>query len=157
MTPTIIRFECEPYLIQFMEKKFGKKPIRFPRKHDFNNLLEYLLDMPPLDYSPVLGENTLSIILPDFRTIHTSIYSYLSPASEVIFKKRMKLFFRITFHADINQAVVCGIQKKDAIGLFMEKYDLSPDCIDMLEKDYNRYLTLRRVNRRNRKKINSVN
>lgn len=143
-SPVILKVKCRTYLIRFLEHTFGPQPIAFPRKHDFNNILDFLLAKPPLDYhEPDYGEETLEIKLPYFEDKDVRSYNYLSAFKQDKFEARIAQYFKIVYHAEINKYINLAFLRKDAIELFMDEYNLPVDCIDMLEKDYSRYLTIR--------------
>ncbi len=143
-SPVVLKVKCEVFLIRFLEKLYGPQPIAFPKKHDFNNTLDFLLSLRPLDYKePDYEEKTLSILLPYFETKDVRSYNYLSDFKQRKFEKRIGLYFKIHFHTDMNKLINLGYKKKDALEIFMDEYNLPVDCQDMIEKDYSRYITTR--------------
>jgi hypothetical protein len=150
----IIRLECEPYLIKFLEKLYGPSPVNFPRKSNFNCILDVFLERTPPDFTrPDFGSRNLDIHLPFFELKDVRSYNYLSPTKEKIFIKEIWKYFKITYRGDIAKYIVLGLDRKDALDLFIEKYDLSQDCWDFLEKDFQRYLKIRSKKRLFRNKI----
>lgn len=144
-SPVIINIGCEVYLIRFLEKIFGPQPISFPKKHDFNSILDFLLQVPPLDYhEPDYGDKTLRIKLPYFEDKDVRSYNYLSNFRQRKFEKRINQYFKITYRGIISKYILLGFDRNDSIELFMEEYNLPVDCLDTLEKDYHRYLVVRR-------------
>jgi len=144
----IIRIKCEPYLIRFVETLYGPSPISFPKNSNFNTLLDVFLDKPPLDHiEQDYGESTLSIQLPYFDNKDIRSYNYLSAKKQAAFVKELWKFFKITYRGYISKLIVAGLDRQDAIEIFIEKYDLSLDCWDFMEKDFQRYLTLRSMRR----------
>jgi hypothetical protein len=140
----IIKVKCEVYLIRFLEKLFGEQPISFPRKHDFNNILDFLLAKPPMGHVETdYGEKTLRIQLPYFEDKDIRSYNYLSAFKQGKLEARIAAYFKVVFHAEINKLLNLGFIRKDAIEIFMDEYNLPIDCLDLLEKDYSRYLTVR--------------
>ncbi|MEI7723459.1 MAG: hypothetical protein WCK09_00285 [Bacteroidota bacterium] len=153
----IIRVRCEPYLIRFLETLYGGSPISFPKNSNFNAILDVFLDKPPLGHhDPDHGENTLAIQLPYFELKDIRSYNYLTETKQRIFIKEIWKFFKITYRQDIAKCVVMGLDRKDAIELFIEKYDLPLDCWDSLEKDFQRYLKLRSKKRLFKNNISSA-
>ncbi len=141
---TIVQVNCEPYLIRFLETLYGPQPISFPRKSNFNAILDVFLDKPPFNYSePDYGEHSLKILLPYFENKDIRSYNYLSPKKQVTFTKEIWKYFKISYRNEIAKYIVLGLDRKDAIELFIEKYNLSQDNWDLLEKDFQRYLNLR--------------
>lgn len=140
----IINIKCDVYLIRFLEKVFGEMPIAFPKNHDFNHLLHFLLDVCPLNYKETdFGESTLKVQLPYFEDKNVKSYIFLSERRQRIFTERVWEYFKISFRGEINKSILLGLNRNTGIELFMEKYNIPVDCLDMLEKDYHRYLKVR--------------
>ncbi|MFZ4523268.1 MAG: hypothetical protein ACOYNC_16285 [Bacteroidales bacterium] len=152
----ILRVKCESYLVRFLETMYGKSPISFPKKSNFNTILDVFLDRPPLDYlEQDFGGSTLAILLPYFEQKDIRSYNYLSETKQRIFVKEIWKFFKITYRGEIAKYVVMGLDRQDSIQLFIEKYDLSHDCWDFLEKDFQRYVKMRSKHRLFKTNINS--
>ncbi len=152
----VIKVKCEPYLIRFLESLYGPSPITFLKNSNFNTILDVFLEKPPLDYSePDYGDSTLLIRLPYFDNKNVVFNNYLSPTKQRIFKNEIWKFFKITFRSEISKYVVMGLDRQDALELFIEKYNLTQDSWDSLEKDFQRYLKLRRYHRQFRMKKNT--
>lgn len=147
----VISVPCEEYLIRFLEKMYGPSPISFPKKSNFNTLLDVFLDRPPMNHTPVTPEDPgkfLQVELPYFEQKDIRSYNYLTAKMERAFVKEIWKFFKITFRGEIAQLLVLGLDRKDALEIFMEKYNLPQDCWDALEKDFQRYLKLRSKKKR---------
>jgi len=143
-SPVTIKIKCSIPLIEFMEGNFGPMPIVFPRKCDFTDMLDYLLEIPPLDFHERdWGKETLVLQLPYFDDKNIFSYNYLSRLKQEMFVKRIHQFLKITFRGEMNKMIMLGFEKKDSIEMFMDKYSMGPDSTDMLEKDYQRYIKLR--------------
>lgn len=139
-----VKIKCAPYLIQFMNAIFGPMPIAFPKNHVLNYTLRHLLDRPPRTHKETNDyENYLEIQLPYSDETNVIYNFYLSDTSKRILENRIEREFRRTFRDDINASRLSGINRKDAIGLFIDKYELNPDVTDMLEKDYQRNSNLK--------------
>lgn len=152
---TIISVKCEPYLIKFLEALYGPSPITFPKNSNFNNILEYFLDKPPLDLKPPNDEEENLAIKLQFLENKNVVYNnYLSPNRQRVLTGEINRFFRITFRMEISKMICLGLQRQDSIEIFIEKYNLSLDCWDMLEKDYQRYLKIRSYHKQFRMKKN---
>jgi hypothetical protein len=155
-SPITVKIKCRNYLIQFLYGKYGPPPVAFPKKNDFNNLLEYLLDVPPLDFREIEdAPDVLLVQVPFFEYKNVTGHYYLSGKKQIIFSKRVYQYFKIVFRAEINAAILQAINKKDAIEVFQEKYNMTPDSTDALEKDYQRYIEIRCRQRLFRKNKNS--
>ena len=155
----IIRVKCDPYLVRFAVALYGNMPINFPKNSNFLNILDVFLDKPPMDFKqPDYGKETLWIQLPYFENKNILYNNYLSPLKQRIFVKELNKYFKITFRSEVSKHILNGLEKKDSLALFIEKYNLSQDSWDFLDKDFQRYLTIKRKRRlfRNRKNT-SVN
>gem|GEM_PF-1055911 len=119
-------------------------PINFPKSHDFNNALDFLITKPPPKWeNEDYGDRTLLIQLPFFEDKNVLSNWYLSIRAQRAFVNRVTKFFKVIFHAQMNQSLTLGLNKKDSIEVFMEKYNLTMDSWDMLEKDFNRFIHIR--------------
>ena len=151
-----LRVKCEPYLVKFLETLYGKSPVSFPKKSNFNAILDVFLEKQPLEYhEPDYGASTLIVLLPYFEQKDIRSYNYLSPIKQRIFIKEIWKFFKITYRGEIAKYVVMGLDRQDSLDLFIEKYNLSLDCWDFLEKDFQRYVKLRSKHRLFKTNINS--
>jgi hypothetical protein len=152
----IIQIECDPHLIKFFETFFKSSPVVFPRQSNFNNILDVFVDIPPLGYiEPVYPFETLKIELPFFENKDIRSYYYLSEWKRNSFVREINKFFKITYRSEISNFVHLGLDRKDAITLFLEKYNISENSRDLLEKDFQRYLKIRSYRRLLRKNKNS--
>lgn len=155
-SPITVKIKCDQYLIRFLETLYGTSPINFPVKSNFNMFLDVFLQQPPLDYQQQdFGDDTLIIQLPYFEVKDVRSYYYLSDKAQAKFVGEIYKFFKITFRCEISKYIVLGLFRKDSIELFIDKYNLSLDCWDMLEKDYQRYIKLSCKKRLFRKNKNS--
>ena len=158
-SPTTIRIICEPYLIKFLEKLYGPAPIQFPKGSNFNTILEVFLDKPPQNYDPTetffSGPGVLEIRLPYLEHKNVLSYWYLTETKQRVLIKEIWKFFKITFRSEISKHIVLGLDRQDAIQLFIEKYDLDQDVCDMLQKDFQRYVKLRSYHKLGKAKKNS--
>ena len=147
-SPVTIKIKCPVPLIEFMVGQYGPMPIVFQRKCDFTDILNWMLDIPPLDYHEHdYGPSTLTIQLPYFEDKNVLSYNYLTRVQQEMFVRRVYRFFKITFRGEMNKSIMLGWEKKESIILFQDKYGMGPDSTDMLEKDYQRYIQLRCKNR----------
>ena len=153
----IIQVKCEPYMIKFLETLYGPSPISFPKKSNFNALLDVMLGKPPFNYTQAdYGDKCLTIMLPYFENKDIRSFNYLTPRKQEAFIKEIWKFFKISYRCEIAKYVVLGLDRKDAIELFIEKYNLSLDCWDFLEKDFQRYRSLRSYHKLFRKNKSSA-
>ncbi|MGA2824316.1 MAG: hypothetical protein ABSE72_12420 [Bacteroidales bacterium] len=145
MSNQIIKIKCDFYLIRFLESIFGPQPIKFPKSHNFNNILSYNLGFIPPDYQdPDFGNETLLVELPYFENKDPRVYNYLSPKQQKIFRDEVYCLFKLTFRTDITKILLMQFkrQKKRALEMFIDKYNIPLDCWDMLDKDYSRHIQL---------------
>jgi len=157
-SPITIKLQCPKYLIEFVESYYQcKSPVLFRNGDEMNKFLVHFLSRPPRGYIEEKfqnGENFLEIIIP-FLEEKNVLYNYfLSARAKKLFVSRLEIFFRIKFHEDVDKSVYEHFKIKDAILLFMDKYSLSPEIFEMLQKDYQRYKNKAyvKVCRRNKKK-----
>jgi hypothetical protein len=145
MSLQIIKIKCEVYLIRFLESVYGAQPIKFPKGSNFNNILSYNLGFTPPDNKDTgYGEETLLVEIPYFENKDPRVYNYLSPKKQEIFRDEVYCLFKMTFRTDITKILLMQFkrQKKRALEMFIEKYNIPLDCWDMLDKDYSRHIQL---------------
>ncbi len=146
-SPMIVSCECEPYLIRFLESYFETaSPIEFPRNHDFNFQLTFLVTQPPKNWiEEDYGENNLRIQLPYMENKNAYSYWYLSRRAQTSFVERIRSFYKCVFHEQVNQSIILGFTRKESIEIFIERYNLPGESWDMMKKDYDRYRRNRRL------------
>lgn len=149
----IIHINCPQYLIRFLEKSCGDQPIRFIPMSDPNRMLGMFLAIAPLGYQQKdHGDNTLKVVLPQFRHKDIRIYNYMSARKQTHFVKYIHNWFKVIFHNEMNKYIAMGFRRKDSIYLFMDSWDMPESSFDALLKDYNRYMVTRskhgEINRR---------
>lgn len=148
-SPMTIKIECEPHIVRFFTRIFGPMPITLPKGHVLGFTLRHLLDRPPKDHVEKSSEyeTYLEIRIP-FNDEKNPLYNFhLTDESKRILADRIEREFKLMFREDINASRLSGLKKKDAIYLFIDKYDLNPDVFDRLTKDYQRNYHLRRYYR----------
>ncbi len=157
-SPITISIRIQPYLVDFMVNIYGPQPIEFPRKDNFTRILHKFLDNDSPRYSRYRrGDSKLEIRLPYFEDKNVLSNFHLTPWQENVLISKIETIFRLTFRDEMDQMVLLGIRKIDAIHLFMENHEINEDSFDMLKKDYLRYRANRRITRhRKNKKILSV-
>ena len=136
--PTV-HIRMKPFLKAFVVSVYGPQPVFFPKRDKLNDLLQLLLAKPPSSIKPIKPAERsgyLEVILPYFENLNINVYNHLSENSQAAFEKRIKSRFWVTFEDFMDEAFRHGLQKNDAITLFMEKYDLPFDSYieDMLRK-----------------------
>ena len=157
-SPITISIRIQPYLVDFMEKIYGKQPIEFPRKDNFNRILSKFMEKePPASTNYRRGDTNMEIQLTYFENVNVLYNFSLSSVQVAVFVSKIENTFKLTFRDEIDQYLLLGLNKIESIHLFMEKYGIREDAIDMLQKDYQRFRNFRRViNFRKQKKISSV-
>ena len=139
----VLKVKCDEYLIKFLETLYGPSPINFPKNSHFINILDLFLEKPPLNHKqPDYGSKSLEIQLPFLEVKDVRSYNFLSETKQRIFRQELWKFFRIQFTSEISKCICLKIYRKDAIELFMEKYNLPIDSTDMLEKAYQRFVKM---------------
>jgi hypothetical protein len=153
-----IKVRCRPHLVKFLEHLYGKQPIVFPRKDNFNKILNMMLgDNPEQSKTYNRTDVNLDIQLPYFENKNVLYNFELSSVQETKFIQKIEDLFTIVFRDEMDQWRLMGIKGIDALQLFMERYGISQDSIDMLIKDYYRYRKRRNAKDfHNRKKNSSV-
>jgi len=147
-SPMTISIRIQPYLVDFLTAVYGPQPIAFPRKDNFNRILNKFMDREPATYSNYHRSDTnLEIQLPYFEDKNVLYNFSLSPIQESILIDKIENMFKLSFRDEIDQCLLIGIKKIDAVHLFMDKYKIREESIDMLLKDYHRF-------RQNRYQIN---
>lgn len=151
-----ISVPCPLYLIRFLETLYGKSPVVFPRSSNFNSILDVFLEKQPMEpkLKTVSDFPILIIALPYFEHKDIRSYNFLTSCKEQVLVKEIWKFFKITYRSEITKSLCLGLDRKDAIDLFMDKYDIPQENWDLLEKDFQRYLRLRQ-NSRFQKKVKS--
>lgn len=156
-SPISITVRCAPHLVQFMTSLYGPQPITFPRKDNFSLLLNFLLEKEPENYCNFeSGAEKLEIQLPYFEDKNVMYNYILTPLKESVFINKIDERFRLAFIDEMNKSTLLGINKIDSVHLFMDKYNLSEDCIDMLLKSYQRYIKLKRYHKSQKNNKNLV-
>jgi len=157
-SPMTISIRIQPYLVDFLTKVYGPQPIAFPRKDNFNRILNKFMDREPATYSSYHRSDTnLEIQLPYFEDKNVLSNFSLSPVQHSILVAKIEDMFKLTYRDEIDQCLLLGIKKIKAIHLFMEKYEIREQSVDMLLKDYHRFRNCRYQNKfQKHKKILSV-
>jgi hypothetical protein len=155
----IIKIECPLYLRKFLEKLYGEMPIVFPRNDDLSITLDHLLDRPPKDYNEDSNyEGMLLIQLNFFEDKDVRKNWYLPEKSKRLFIQRINRYFKLKFRDDVNKSRLCGFERKAAINIFIDKFELNDDkdIYDLLEKDYRRYYEFKYYRKKRKNKVKKV-
>lgn len=139
-SPITISIRVQPYLVDFITSLFGPQPISFPRKHNFNRMLNLFLEKEQPAFSNYRrGETNLEIQLPYFEDKNVLSNFSISPVQERVLVSKMEDLFKLTFRDEMDQWLLLGVTKIEAIHLFIDKHQLKEDSVDMLLKDYQRF------------------
>ncbi len=113
----------------FIISTYGKEPVYFPKRDKLNSLLSVLLSKPPADLklNPLDRDQLLTIILPYFEHININSHNHLSNHAQRVFQKRVKTMFDVAFVDFVDKCLLDGIDKVDAVNLFVSKYNLPDD------------------------------
>ena len=141
-----ISIPLKPYLRDYLIARFGAEPIRFPKGSDESIRLLDLLNKPPIGRINK-GAATFELPYSDFKD--PRVYNYLSDNSIAIFSRYLADIFWHDFRDQMraNERIYPGIQYKDSIGMFTEKYSIHPDSIEFetLKKHYYRHRKKRKT------------
>jgi hypothetical protein len=158
-SPMTISIRIQPYLVDFMESIYGPQPIEFPRKDNFNRILNKFLDKEPATSSRYRRDDTnLEIQLPYFEDKDVMYHFNLTACQERILANKIEDLFKLSFRDEIDQYLLLAVQRIDAIHLFMDKHKIREEAIDMLQKDYQRFRNSKNHKKQyhKHKKISSV-
>jgi len=134
-----VKIKMDQYLVDFMYAVFQPgethEPLFIPKRHKLNKLLSFLLVKPPEDYNPFekMSEPYLELIIPYFEKFNINTYNYLSRKSQRTFAKKVMDVFDIAFFEFVEPLIIDGIDKIDAVNLFIEKYN-QPDTLRFQER-----------------------
>lgn len=157
-SPMTISIRIQPYLVDFLESIYGSQPIVFPRKDNFNRILNKFLDREPARSSNYRrGDTNLEIKLPYFENKDVMYNFNLTTCQERILVNKIEDMFKLSFRDEIDQYLLLDIPRIDAIHLFMDNHKIREDAIEMLKKDYQRFRDSRyKKSARKHQKISSV-
>lgn len=149
-----ISINLRPYLRDFLIARYGEEPIRLPKQSTESMTLYDLLNRPPAGR---INQGNTTFELPFNRIANVRkdprVYNYLSDNSINTFETLIYNEFWSTFRDEMRRAKQAypAIQYKQAIRMFMEKYNLHPDNIeyDTLKKHDYRFREKRLKNIKN--------
>lgn len=129
----------EQHLVDFLYAVYQpnqkNEPLFIIKRDRLNKLLSLLLSKPPPEYNPFkkTKEPYLELILPYFEKLNINTYYYLSHRSQRIFAKQVSTIFDVQFFNFIDDCMIEGLDKIEAINLFIEKYTL-PDHLNFQDR-----------------------
>ena len=112
----IINIRLHPYLIAYLENKFGGQPIRFNKGHFLNICLYAITTKPPRGYKELNFEKyNCKVYLPYLNEKNPAVYFYISDRGMSIFQDRVRDLFKADFHCFINHNLRKGIKSRKYI------------------------------------------
>lgn len=136
------------YLARWAVRKFDIDPqtggIRIPQTFDLYHCVWHLMERRPrnLTAEPV---GNLKIWLPARRAEghlaqkNPAIWNYLSPRRQHVVEQQLRRLFSYEFHMHVEQELLRGVQKTEAVRNYIRLYRLGLDCEDTLLKNLQRH------------------
>ena len=120
-----VSIKMKPYLKAFMLHVYGNEPIYIPKQDYFNKLIAEIITKTPADYKykPSTPQH-LEIILPYYDYMDIRTYNFLSERAQRVFENKLQDRFWVTYESFMDKKFVLKISIIDAIGLFVEEYQL---------------------------------
>lgn len=119
----------KPYVKAFYLSRYGTEPIRFPKRDKISNLVSILLDKRPSNAGEGIPDrmNTIEIQIPCNETYDRHIFNFMSQRSKETVARRLTNIFLNCFHEDMEELLLAGFTRGDALALFIEKNRLPDD------------------------------
>lgn len=119
----------KPYVKAFYLSRYGEEPIRFPKRDKISNLVSILLDKRPADAKDGIPDrvNSIEIQIPCNDFHDRNIFNHLSQRSKETVARRITNIFLNAFHEDMEELLLAGFTRGDALALFIEKNRLPDD------------------------------
>lgn len=154
---TTIRLD--PFFQRFLRTQFEQKDdavFVFPPRHDFNNLLSFLVQPVPSDYkTPDYKDWTFRILLPNMEHKNVQVYNYLSKKAQQTFSNKVRRYMNRMFHDELGEAVCrYGLTRIEAIDHLTDTFGFLPEDQDRLLKEYQRWRKAENMRRFRKKKKN---
>lgn len=155
---TTTRINIKPHLAEFMSKKYevdDETYIRINRNDDLYHILYDLLQRKSENINQEPAAGNLEIALPS-KSLgkRPEFFNYLSVRSQKIIENKIDADFKKEMHLFVDDMITnFDMSIKDAVYVFIEKYDLSIS-FDTLIKDYYRHR--RDIGRRRKKTRNYI-
>lgn len=154
-SPLTLKIAMPDYLKRFLIKIYsedGTEPITFPKKDNYNKMLAFLLERPQRNTPEDVTGPFIEIQLPYLMDVNVLYNFHMSEFNQQIFVGRVDDRFKLRFREYIDKALLAGFKMIDAVRLFIDEYELDESTIDMLNKDIQRYYSLKAKNNKNNKK-----
>ena len=152
------RINIPEHLREYIEGKYGNfshDPVRFPDNYDLYHIIFDLLEKRPGNLSK--DEGNLEIVLPE-RSVgkRPEYYNYLGQRSQRIIAQKIGIMMWSEAHDFIDQKKhVDGMEYKDAVHLFMNRYGIDSLSEDAFLKNYYRWRCKMRAKEKKRGYIRS--
>ena len=143
---TISRIQIEPYVAEYAIGKYYDKDldaVRFPPSSDIYHLIYDLMARRP---GSVIDRGNLPIALPDRREANVQggkspeNFNWFSERSSRLISDRLKLEMWAEVHEwMMDQKHMHGVQYKDSVWQFLQRYAITSISEDALIKNYYRW------------------
>lgn len=132
----------KPHLAEYAKAVFaveGESYIQIPHSHDLYHVLANLMSKRPVN-CPV-SRGSLEIALPaQSRGKCPKFYNYISEYSQRIIEQKIECLFWAHAHEFVdNRHHQQGEQMKDAMYMFLQKYQIMSISVDAVVKNYYRW------------------
>jgi len=144
----VASIRIEHYLAQYAKCKFDIDPksggVRIPDSFDLYHCVWQVMERRPRNYADPQDTN-LTIWLPARRNIdgviqkNPAYWNYISPRNARLVEKSLRRLFNWEFHHYVEEQLLCGATKVEAVRRFISRYDLGIDSEDALLKNLQRY------------------
>lgn len=153
-SPITVNLRMKPHLISFLENKYGKQPIEFPRKDRFGAIIPQLLrkPLPSENQFETYGPENLTIVLPWCEEKNVLYHNFIPASAQEMFQNIINKAFRVEFHDFMNDAYTCNVGPVESVNVFIDLNGLDPAVFDMLIKERQRYMENQRLVKWRRKK-----
>ena len=140
-----VTFKLEPFYQAFLRSYYVQREIlfEFPKGSDINLLLGFISMKQPREQIKSLdfGNEAFHVLLPNMEYKNVLVYNYISHTGRKVFQQKVEDLFKLVFHSHVDRAIhKDGIRKRDALMLFLEKYELDDFSSDRVTKSYQRYI-----------------
>ncbi|MBK6967064.1 MAG: hypothetical protein IPH20_24960 [Bacteroidales bacterium] len=158
-SPITVNIRMAPYLIQYLENKYGPQPIAFPRKDRFGSVLPQLTRKPTMEEFQFehYGPSTLTVVLPFNQEKNVLYHNFIPASAQAMFESMIHKEFLTGFHSFMNDAYNCKVEITESINVFIDIHRMDYSCFDMLVKERQRYMNGLRLNRWRQNKKRQLN
>lgn len=137
-----VKIDVEPYVAEYIQGRYMDEEsgvVRFPSGSDIYHLIYDLAAKRPAE-NPIDSGN-LEFALPSPRKgKDPEIYNYLSHRSAKLLEKRLRSLMWADLHETMDEGKhLSGMQFKDIVYVFMQRYGIESISEDGLLKNYQRW------------------